>query len=172
MNFSSVGSYDPDGTITAYDWDFGDGTVSTLANPSHTYNAVGTYTASLVVFDNSGLSSSATVLVSVQSNNVVYVSAISMSLNRTTRGYQASAVVTVKDQNGAVKPRATVTGTWSGLATGTGSAITNSKGLASFNSPRINSRGTFTFTVTGITLSGSKYDATRNLKTSASITTP
>jgi PKD repeat protein len=172
VNFSSVGSYDPDGTIATYDWDFGDGTVSTLANPSHTYTAVGTYTASLVVFDNSGLSSSTKVTISVQSNNIVYVSAITMSLNKTTKGYQASAVVTVKDQNGAVKPNATVTGTWSGLATGTGSAVTNTKGQASFNSARINSRGTFTFTVTGITFSGSKYDATKNLKTSASIATP
>jgi microbial collagenase len=32
--FSSAGSSDPDGTISAYLWTFGDGTTSTLANPS------------------------------------------------------------------------------------------------------------------------------------------
>ncbi|MDR0543230.1 MAG: PKD domain-containing protein [Dysgonamonadaceae bacterium] len=32
---------------TAYEWDFGDGTTSSDANPSHTYTGLGTYTVSL-----------------------------------------------------------------------------------------------------------------------------
>ena len=53
VNFSSVGSTDPDGSITAYRWDFGDGTpVSADANPSHEYSTPGTYTATLMVTDN------------------------------------------------------------------------------------------------------------------------
>ncbi len=172
VSFSSVGSYDPDGSIASYDWDFGDGTTSKLANPSHTYNVLGTYTASLVVVDNTGLSGSTTVLVSVQSNNVVYVSAISLSLTQSNLGYQASAVVTVKDQAGQVRSGAKVNGTWSGLTSATGSAQTNTSGLASFKSPRVNARGTFTFTVTGITLNGYRYDATKNVKGFASIATP
>ena len=172
VSFSSVGSYDPDGTIASYDWDFGDGTTSKLANPSHTYTAVGTYAASLVVVDNTGLSGSTTVLVTVQSNNVVYVSAISLSLTQNYQGYQASAVVTVRDQAGQVRSGATVNGTWSGLAAATGSALTNNSGLASFKSPRVNARGTFTFTVTGITLNGYRYDTSKNVKSSASIATP
>ena len=36
-DFSSSGSSDPDGTIAAYYWDFGDGSISSGANPSHTY---------------------------------------------------------------------------------------------------------------------------------------
>ena len=172
VSFSSVGSYDPDGTIASYDWDFGDGTTSKLANPSHTYTAVGTYAASLVVVDNTGLSGSTTVLVTVQSNNVVYVSAISLSLTQNYQGYQASAVVTVRDQAGQVRSGATVNGTWSGLAAATGSALTNNSGLASFKSPRVNARGTFTLTVTGITLNGYRYDTSKNVKSSASIATP
>jgi PKD repeat protein len=35
------------GEITAWEWDFGDGSVSTLQNPSHTYTAAGKYTVSL-----------------------------------------------------------------------------------------------------------------------------
>ena len=34
---------------TAWHWDFGDGTTSTLQNPSHTYTAMGTYPVSLTV---------------------------------------------------------------------------------------------------------------------------
>jgi len=36
---------------TSYLWDFGDGTVSTQMNPSHTYNSAGVYTVCLTVSD-------------------------------------------------------------------------------------------------------------------------
>jgi len=54
VNFSSSGSYDPDGTIVSYSWDFGDGSTSNKANPSHTYNSAGTYTVKLTVTDDQG----------------------------------------------------------------------------------------------------------------------
>jgi PKD repeat protein len=52
--FNATGSTDPDGSITAYAWSFGDGGTATGVAPSHTYLAVGTYTAILTVTDNSG----------------------------------------------------------------------------------------------------------------------
>jgi PKD repeat protein len=173
VTFSSVGSFDPDGSITAYDWDFGDGTGSTAANPVKSYAAPGSYTASLVVVDNSGLSSVAdTVNIIVQNNNVVYVANIAMSLSSTRLGYQATATVTVRDQNGALKSGATVTGQWSGLATGSVSKSTSRKGTAALTSARTRNRGTFTFNVTSINLSGFTYSPTRNAETSDSIATP
>lgn len=42
---------DADNDPLTYLWDFGDSTTSTQANPSHTYTAAGTYTASLTVSD-------------------------------------------------------------------------------------------------------------------------
>jgi len=61
INFSSAASYDPDGSISSYVWDFGDGTsTSTLANPSHTYATAGSYTVSLSITDNGGLTETAT----------------------------------------------------------------------------------------------------------------
>ncbi|MEQ9264433.1 MAG: PKD domain-containing protein [Balneolaceae bacterium] len=57
VNFSSAGSSDSDGTITSYSWTFGDGNSSTLANPSHTYAADGSYSVSLTVTDNGGATS-------------------------------------------------------------------------------------------------------------------
>lgn len=52
VNFSSQGSTDPDpGTTLTYNWDFGDGTTSTLANPTHTYDEDGTYAVTLTVSD-------------------------------------------------------------------------------------------------------------------------
>ena len=171
VNFSSAGSYDPEGTALTYDWDFGDGsTASTLANPSHVYNTPGTYAASLVVFDASGLSASASVTILVQSpSSIIYVSDIAMSKNVSARGTSAKTVVTIKDATGALKANATVTGSWSGLTTGTASVKTNSSGQATFTSATTKNAGTFTFTVTGVALTGATYDPARNVKTSASI---
>ena len=42
---------DPEGGALTYAWDFGDGTTSTAANPTHTYTTNGTYTATLTVRD-------------------------------------------------------------------------------------------------------------------------
>ena len=169
VNFSSVGSFDPEGTALTYDWDFGDGSaVSTLANPSHVYNTPGTYTASLVVFDATGLSASASLTILVQNpSKIIYVSDLTMSKTVSTKGTSAKALVTIKDATSALK--ATVTGSWSGLTTGTASVKTNSKGQATFTSATTKNAGTFTFTVTGVALTGATYDPARNVKTSASI---
>lgn len=40
--------------IVAWSWNFGDGTTSTLQNPSHTYNFPGKYTVKLTVTDANG----------------------------------------------------------------------------------------------------------------------
>ena len=45
---------DADGTVASYLWNFGDGGSSTLANPTHTFPAVATYSVSLTLTDNDG----------------------------------------------------------------------------------------------------------------------
>jgi glucose/arabinose dehydrogenase/fibronectin type 3 domain-containing protein len=69
VTFSSAGSVNPGGGSLTYLWDFGDGTTSTSANPSHTYTSatVHTYPAKLTVTNSSGLSSSSTVNITVGS---------------------------------------------------------------------------------------------------------
>jgi len=61
VQFSSAGSYDPDGTIVGYLWTFGDGGSSTEENPQYTYAAAGNYTATLTVTDNEGKTGTDTV---------------------------------------------------------------------------------------------------------------
>ncbi|MEU4770194.1 PQQ-dependent sugar dehydrogenase [Actinosynnema sp. NPDC023794] len=63
--FSSTGSSDPEGGALTYAWNFGDGTSSTAANPSHTYTANGRYTATLTVTDPGGRSGSGSVEITV-----------------------------------------------------------------------------------------------------------
>jgi PKD repeat protein len=57
--FTSTSS-DPDGTIAAYSWTFGDGTSSTAQNPVKVYTAGGSYTVTLRVTDNLGAVSTPT----------------------------------------------------------------------------------------------------------------
>jgi PKD repeat protein len=171
VTFSSLGSTDSDGTIASYDWDFGNGARSTAANPAYTYTTPGTYTASLVVIDNSGIASPPSrVTVQVQNGKQIYVANLTVTTTKTSRGFQATATVTVRDATGALRPNARVTGTWSGRTSGTVSASTNSSGVARFNSALSSTAGTFTFTVTGLTLSGFTYAPTLNVRTSASAT--
>jgi PKD repeat protein len=69
FQFSSVGSSDSDGTIDTYSWDFGDGSpADTTADPTHVYNAAGSYTATLTVTDNNGATKSSTVDVTTVDN--------------------------------------------------------------------------------------------------------
>ena len=67
VSFNGSQSSDTDGNIVSYDWNFGDGDTSTLANPSHIYTSAGTFTATLTVTDNNGATNSDTVDVTVTS---------------------------------------------------------------------------------------------------------
>jgi PKD repeat protein len=58
--YDGNGSYDPDGSIVAYEWDFGDGNTATGKTPTHTYAQNGTYTVALRVTDNDGATNTST----------------------------------------------------------------------------------------------------------------
>jgi PKD repeat protein len=69
ISFSAAGSSDPDGSITSYQWTFGDGGSASGASVSHTYQAAGTYTATLTVTDDRGATASAQATVTVTAVN-------------------------------------------------------------------------------------------------------
>jgi PKD repeat protein len=52
------GSYDPDGVIVSYIWDFGDGTIENGVVVTHSYARIGNYTITLMITDNNGSTSS------------------------------------------------------------------------------------------------------------------
>ncbi|HWW74610.1 MAG TPA: PKD domain-containing protein, partial [Pyrinomonadaceae bacterium] len=98
IQFDGSWSWDDDGYITSYSWNFGDGTTSTLMSPTKTYAAAGTYNVSLRVRDNSGLWSTysyttATVSNPTPVNNATFVSqSVPTAMNA---GQQYSVSVTM-----------------------------------------------------------------------------
>ena len=58
VSFNGSGSFDSDGTINSYDWNFGDGSNGSGQTPTHAYAAIGDYTVTLTVTDNSGAQNS------------------------------------------------------------------------------------------------------------------
>jgi PKD repeat protein len=105
--FTGAGSSDPDGTIAAYNWAFGDGATAATASPSHVFAAAGNYAATLVVTDNSGATASDVVNITVSTTGS---STWARSIG-TIGSDQATAVDT--DATGNVY----VTGTFAGSVT-------------------------------------------------------
>lgn len=103
INFNGSGSYDPDGTIVSYAWDFGDGGISAGASPTHSYAAAGTYTVTLTVTDNSGAtataSTSATVNPALPDLIVSSISGVPATL-----AYGAVAPINITINNSGVVP--------------------------------------------------------------------
>jgi PKD repeat protein len=60
VSFDASGSSDDDGYITSYAWDFGDENSGTGKTTSHAYATVASYTVTLTVTDNDGLTDTAT----------------------------------------------------------------------------------------------------------------
>lgn len=174
VSFSGAGSSDPDGSIAGWSWTFGDGTSATGVSTSHVYGTAGTYIAQLQVTDNGGLTATRAVTITVGPAPVTMsVADIAMSLTVAKSGTSnAKAAVKVLDRNGLPVSGATVTGRWSGIVSQTSaSVVTGTNGVATFTSPTASktARGTFTFTVTGVTRSGYSYTSASNLETSDSI---
>ena len=126
--FDGTGSTDPDGTIDAYAWDFGDGTSATGPTVSHAYGGSGIYTVSLTVTDDDGVSTTTTAPVTIIAP-VVDVLIANDTFTRTVSPGWGSA-----DQGGA----------WTTTA-GAGS-VNGTQGVSAIASPS----GSFSARLTGV----------------------
>ncbi len=68
--FDGTESFDPDGAISSYRWDFGDGHGASGPIVEHTYNSLGTRMAQLTVKDNDGLEGTESVEIEVSTGPV------------------------------------------------------------------------------------------------------
>jgi uncharacterized membrane protein len=153
VNFAGSGT-DPNGTITGYSWVFSGGnpSSSTLQNPgSVSYSTAGTYTASLTVTDNSGLSdpNPPTRTITVVPNFALSATPASQS---TPKGSGTSYTTTVTGGTGF---NGTVSLSVSGLPTGATGSFSPSSVTGSGNSTlnvstsSTTPTGTYTLTISG-----------------------
>jgi PKD repeat protein len=70
VTFNASASYDPDGTIVSYIWDFGDDSSGEGNITTHLYAAGGAYTVTLTVIDNESLSSNSTTEITVSRTTI------------------------------------------------------------------------------------------------------
>jgi PKD repeat protein len=74
-------SFDPDGNLVEYFWNFGDGVTSVLREPKHRYEQDGTYQVTLTVFDNLQSSKSLTQTIVVETKDITIVRTIDTFLS-------------------------------------------------------------------------------------------
>ncbi|PVX23066.1 MAG: hypothetical protein CW691_11660, partial [Candidatus Bathyarchaeum sp.] len=99
VSFDASGSFDIDGAINSYSWDFGDGTsfTTTSSVTSHIYGSSNTYNVTLNVEDNAGLTSVSSETILVKTPTYLSVSTNSSS---TLDGFQVGVNGYLLDNNG------------------------------------------------------------------------
>jgi PKD repeat protein len=100
ISFNGTASYDPDGTVSSWAWNFGDGNTGVGATASHTYDSAGNYTVTLTVTDNAGAIGIATSQITVAGQPPV----VSFTPSTTTpsSGQTVTISITASDQYGSI----------------------------------------------------------------------
>ncbi|MCZ2855753.1 MAG: PKD domain-containing protein [Candidatus Bathyarchaeota archaeon] len=97
--FNASASYDSDGGIASYKWDFGDGNITTISSSTitHKYSSSGNYTATLTIFDNDNFSNSSTLTLSVHKVDIAIVDVI-VSANEVRIGQTVDITIVVRNE--------------------------------------------------------------------------
>jgi PKD repeat protein len=176
VSFDGSGSYDADGTLVSYEWNFGDGETDSGVMVTHAYASEGTYIVNLAVTDNGGLTSfnQATLTIEeVSTELIMHVEDITIikqvRYRKTAVLARATVTVTVLDTSGTPVEGATVYGSWSNLSNKDVSGVTNGDGTESFKTRWISGPGTLEFSVTAVLKPGWIYDPDANTETWDSI---
>jgi PKD repeat protein len=156
VQLSSAGSADPDGAISSYAWNFGNGQTGTGPSPSVVYATAGTYTVTLTVTDNDGATNAKSTSVTVNAPNIVPTAVISA----TPTSGSAPLLVTVNGANSTDPDGSIVSYAWDfgngQTATGaTASTTYATTGTFTLKLTVTDDRGATKSTQTSIVVSGS-----------------
>lgn len=171
VDFDGSSSFDPDGLLTGYSWDFGDGTTGNGLSVSHTYSTAGDYTVTLTVTDNGGLNDTDTKLLTVSNGGGEPVSIHVQSVVASTQGAgqgnkYGTATITVLDNLGNPVSGVNVSGTFSGTFNEVASGVTNANGSVTLTTSSTAKGGVIVnFCVDNLSHSSLTYDVQQNVVT-------
>jgi PKD repeat protein len=177
-DFNGSASYDLDGTILDYDWDFGDGNIGTGMTMDHAYAAPGTYIVVLTVTDDDGASGEDAQDVSVTEAAAIHVGDLDGTKTSVKNTWTAGVTIAVHDGGHSPVNGAEVVGTWSEGAAGQSGCTTNESGLCEVSYSRIPKKvSSVLFTVNDVSHPAAAYRAAGNHdpdgdSTGTSITVP
>ena len=155
------------------DGSLGSGSSANVTLSGGTPAVVHVITAS--VTDSAGQSAEASILVTVDDAPVATTMSVanlegSGAFNKSGKRWSADVQIAVVDDLGDPVSGATVSGSWSGDASGAGSCVTNGLGICSVSSGGLKAQsGSATFTVTGIA-GALAYDDSQNVQSAITIT--
>jgi PKD repeat protein len=97
ITFDASASYDSDGIIDSWSWNFGDGEVGAGQTTTHSYSATGEYEASLTVTDNEGYANSTTAVITVVVHDIA-ITGLTAAPSTVKIGETVTIQVTVENQ--------------------------------------------------------------------------
>ena len=100
LTFTGTASYDPDGTVVSYSWDFGDQSTGTGSVVTHSFTYAKTYTVTLTVTDNGGVTGSTVSQVTITDRPPVVTFYPSPATAST--GQSITLTITVSDPDGTI----------------------------------------------------------------------
>ncbi|MCU1527461.1 MAG: hypothetical protein JWP75_1224 [Frondihabitans sp.] len=154
--FDATGSSDPDGTITSYAWNYGDGSTGTGSAPTHVYTASGTYTVQLTLTDSNGSTATSSAQVSVTKALVPPTASFTATATNLSAAF---------DGTGSSDVNGTITGyawTYGDGTTGTGATPSHTYTTA----------GTYTVKLTVTDSNGLTGTASQSLTVAAAVVPP
>jgi PKD repeat protein len=158
-------SLDADGTVSAWQWTFSDGSTATTRSVSRTFPAPGAYAASLIVTDDDGASAAASGQFTVGAR--VHVGALAGTPTTWTKYgntyWSAAVVVAIHDADEAPVAGALVRFAWSGAVTKTGSCVTDAAGQCTAASGTLSAkRPSVALSVTDVAAPAAIFDEPAN----------
>jgi len=99
VTFDAMDSYDPDGTIVNYTWDFGDGNITATSSGviTHIYHEYGDFNVILTIVDNDGYNGTTSQIISVPVHDIAILNA-TVSQTEVHMGQVVNIAVTVKNE--------------------------------------------------------------------------
>lgn len=170
VHFSSAGSFDPDGSIVSYRWNFGDSSNPdnrTDPNPVHTFLQSGslTYHVSLQVEDNHGAITESSVQVVITPPVHVREQEVTVQAGGASAWF-ARDVISIANQDRLPVAGATVTAECTGPTSGTLSGTTGADGRVTLVTPSTSDpTGDWCFTVIHVEKDGFVYAPGSNVVT-------